>query len=273
MQAWAAVIILGVFGLAFGSFFNVLIYRLPRGISIVRPGSHCPHCQAPIRWQDNIPLLSYILLLGRCRNCKGKISIQYPLVELFTGLIFAGSYILARTTGFSRIRPSDVTPLHTAIVIIFLCVMLLIFVIDLQHQIIPDELNIVLFILGLISAILLKPSFSPSWQSSLIGMFILSGFFFLFAVLIGGFGIGDVKAALGIGLFFGWQLTIVLALISFIIGGIFAIFLGAYLLFKGKYRPRTAIPFGPYLALASVITIFFGDRILSWYLSFFVLGG
>ncbi len=273
MSLFLSSLILFVFGLAFGSFFNVLIYRLPRDLSIVKPGSFCPSCEKPIKWYDNIPILSYCLLRGKCRNCGAKISLKYPLVELAGGIIFAGTPILAKLTGFSRVPGEEVTSPHIAVAIIFLSILFLTLMIDLEWQIIPDQLNIALFILALISVFLLKPSFSPSYVSSLIGMFVLAGFFFLLAVLIGGMGMGDVKMAVGLGFLFGWQMTLVIAFLSFLIGGIYAIFLLLRLIIVRKYKPRIAIAFGPYLAIASAITLFAGEKLLNWYLGFFKTAG
>ncbi len=190
-------------------------------------------------------------------------------MELFSGVIFAGTPLLARALGLSRVPPVSLTTFHIAIAVIFVCIMFLVLVIDLQHQIIPDQLNIALLVVAVISTFALNPSFTTGWVSSLVGMLILAGFFFLLAISIGGMGMGDVKMALGLGFFFGWRLTFVLAFISFLVGGVFAIAIGIRLIARRKYRPRVAIPFGPYLAVASVITLFAGDKILSWYLSFF----
>ena len=269
MSAVAINVFLFLLGLVFGSFFNVLIYRLPRDLSIIKPGSHCPHCKTAIKWYDNIPLLSYILLGGKCRACGGKISFRYPLIEFLTGVIFVGVPSLAKLVGLSGVKSAQVSSAHQAVSVIFVLLMMLIFVIDLEHQIIPDQLNLALFILALVAVFVLRPTISPSLMSSAIGMFALSIFFFALAVSIGGMGMGDVKMAIGLGLFFGWQLVLVVAFLAFLIGGVFAIFLALRLVVSKKYRPRIAIPFGPYLAIASAITLFYGEKILGWYLSFF----
>lgn len=260
-----------ILGLVFGSFFNVLIYRLPRELSIVRPGSFCPACRHPIAWYDNIPLLSWLILRGRCRHCGAPISVRYPLVELMAGVIFAGVPLLSRAIGLARVAAEAVTALHIAFAIIFVSLLALVLIIDLEHQIIPDELNIAMFVLGWMAVFALNPSISPGWISSLIGMFVLSVFFLAFALLIGGFGIGDVKLALGLGAFFGWQLLIVAAFLSFAVGGVFAIAYAIFLLFKRKLRARIAIPFGPYLTVGAVTALFVGQRLLMWYLSLFHL--
>lgn len=266
---WFSLVVLFVFGLVFGSFFNVLIYRLPRDLSVAHPGSRCPHCDHPIRWYDNIPLVSYVLLGAKCRHCGAPISLRYPLVELAGGFIFAGVPWLGSLYGYTRVPVEQVTPFHHAFAIICVSVFFLILLIDLEHKIIPDQLSIALFAAAWLSVLLLRPAFSPDWVSSLAGMFVLSLFFFLFALAIGGFGMGDVKLALGLGVLFGWEQLLVVAMLSFIIGGLFAIGIAARLYSAKKLKARTEIPFGPYLAVGAGIALYSASNLLSWYLSFF----
>ncbi len=262
-------VVLFVFGLVFGSFFNVLIYRLPRDLSIIFPRSYCPHCKKPIRWYDNIPLLSYVILKAKCRFCGVPISIRYPLVELAAGLIFAGVPLLGSLWGYTYVPAGQVTPIHDAFAIAAVSIFFLVLVIDFEHQIIPDQLSIALFAVGWLSVLVLRPGFSPGWASSLIGMFVLSAFFFVFALAIGGFGMGDVKLAIGMGALFGWQQLLVAAMLSFLIGGAAAVFFAGYLLLRRRLKARIPIPFGPYLAVASVVSVFFAGRLMQWYLAFF----
>jgi leader peptidase (prepilin peptidase)/N-methyltransferase len=270
MERMAALnyVVLFIFGLVFGSFFNVLIYRLPRDLSIVFPGSHCPHCKKPIRWYDNIPLLSYIILRAKCRFCGAPISIRYPLVELAGGLIFAGVPLLGSLWGYTNVPAGMVTPIHDALAIAAISVFFLALVIDFEHQIIPDQLSVALFAIGWLGVLVLYPGFSPGWVSSLIGMFVLSAFFFAFALAIGGFGMGDVKLAIGMGALFGWQQLLVAAMISFVAGGAIAVLFAGYLLLRRKLKARIQIPFGPYLAVGSVVSVFVAERLMQWYLSF-----
>jgi len=262
-------VVLFVFGLAFGSFFNVLIYRLPRDLSIVSPGSSCPHCKKPIRWYDNIPLLSFVILRAKCRFCAAPISIRYPLVELAGGLIFSCVPLLGSLWGYTHVPVELVTPIHDAMAIAAVCVFFLVLVIDFEHQIIPDQLSVALFVLGWLSVLALNPAFSPGWISSLIGMFILSVFFFVFALAIGGFGMGDVKLAIGMGALFGWQQLLVAAMLSFLAGGAIAVLYAGFLLMRRKLKARIQIPFGPYLAVGSAVSLFVADRLMHWYLGFF----
>lgn len=266
---WFSLAVLFVFGLVFGSFFNVLIYRLPRDLSVVHPGSHCPQCDQPIKWYDNIPLLSYVLLGAKCRHCHAPISLRYPLVELAGGLIFAGVPWLGGAYGYTRVPVGQITPFHDAIAIVCVSIFFLVFVIDCEHKLIPDQLNIALFAAAWLAVVVLHPGFSPGWASSLIGMFLLSLFFFIFALALGGFGMGDVKMALGLGVLFGWEQLLVVAMLSFIIGGLAAIGIAARLYLGGKLKARTEIPFGPYLSLGAATGLFAAAPLLNWYLGFF----
>lgn len=262
-------VVLFVFGLVFGSFFNVLIYRLPRDLSIIFPRSYCPHCKKPIRWYDNIPLLSYVILKAKCRSCGAPISVRYPLVELAGGLIFAGVPLLGSLWGYTHVPAELVTPIYDAFAIAAVSIFFLVLVIDFEHKIIPDQLSIALFAVGWLSVLVLRPGFSPGWGSSLIGMFVLSAFFFVFALAIGGFGMGDVKLAIGMGALFGWQQLLVAAMLSFLIGGAAAVFFAGYLLLRRRLKARIPIPFGPYLAVGSVASVFIAERLMQWYLAFF----
>ncbi len=266
----AVYIVLFIFGLVFGSFFNVLIYRLPLDQSVVFPPSRCPKCRAFIRWYDNIPLVSWVLLGAKCRECKTAISIRYPMVELCGGLIFAGVPLLGHTVGYTRVMPSQITVWHDVIAVAVVSVLFIMLVIDFDHQIIPDQLSIAMLALGWLGVFVLHPGFSPGWLSSIIGMFVLSLFFFIFALLLGGFGMGDVKLAVGMGALLGWEVLIVAAMLSFFVGGVVAIVYALYLLSKKKLRSGIPIPFGPYLAVATFISLFWGHRILSWYMGFFM---
>jgi len=271
MESMAALkyVVLFIFGLVFGSFFNVLIYRLPRDLSVIFPRSFCPHCKKAIRWYDNVPLLSYVILRAKCRFCGAPISVRYPLVELAGGLIFAGVPLLGSLWGYTHVPAEMVNPIHDALAIAVVSVFFLVLVIDFEHQIIPDQLSIALFAVGWLSVLVAYPGFSLGWVSSLIGMFVLSAFFFVFALAIGGFGMGDVKLAVGIGALFGWQQLLVATMLSFLIGGAVAVCFAGYLLLRRKLKARIPIPFGPYLAVASVVSLFFAERLMQWYLAFF----
>ena len=242
-----------IFGGMIGSFLNVCICRLPKEQSIVWPGSHCPHCQKPIRFYDNIPLLSYFLLKGKCRYCKGPISIQYPVVEGITAL---SSLFL-----IMRFGPS----LSFLFYFAFIAALIVITVIDLYHQIIPDVISLPGIGVGLLASLLVP---EITFWNSLIGILLGGGSLFLVATLYQwlfkreGMGGGDVKLLAMIGAFLGWKAVILTILLSSLIGSITGIFI---MVLKGK-DSKYAIPFGPFLSLGAVISLFYGESLIRWYL-------
>jgi leader peptidase (prepilin peptidase)/N-methyltransferase len=244
-----------IFGAIIGSFLNVCIMRLPKGESIITPGSHCPHCQNPIKFYDNIPLISYFLLRGKCRKCKKKISIQYPLVEGITAIC---SFILFLKYGAS---------LSYLFYFSFVAALVVITVIDLYHQIIPDVISIPGIGVGLLSALILP---HITFFNSLIGIILGGGSLFVVATLYQwlfkreGMGGGDVKLLAMIGAFLGWESVCITIISSAFIGSITGIIMIA---FKGK-NFKYAIPFGPFLSLGAVITLFYENKILFWYFQF-----
>lgn len=242
-----------IFGAMVGSFLNVCIHRLPKEESIVRPGSHCPKCKTPIRFYDNIPLLSYLLLGGKCRHCKAPISIQYPIVEAITAL---SSFFLFITFGVS---------LSFFYYFSFVAALIAITVIDLYHQIIPDVISLPGIVIGLLGSLVIP---QITFWSSLIGVISGGGSLFLVATVYQwlfkreGMGGGDVKLLAMIGAFLGWKAVILTILLSSFIGSIIGI---TVMLIKGKDF-KYAIPFGPFLALGAVISLFWGENLTSWYL-------
>ena len=242
-----------VFGALVGSFLNVCIFRLPKEESIVWPGSHCPHCRKSIRFYDNIPLISYILLKGKCRHCNGPISIQYPLIEGITAL---GSLILFMKFGLS---------LSYLFYFIFVASLIVITVIDLYHQIIPDVISLPGIGVGLLASLILP---KITLFNSLIGILLGGGSLFLVATVYQwlfkreGMGGGDVKLLAMIGAFLGWKAVILTILLSSLIGSITGIII---MVLKGKDF-KYAIPFGPFLSLGAVISLFYGENIIRWYL-------
>jgi leader peptidase (prepilin peptidase)/N-methyltransferase len=242
-----------IFGAMVGSFLNVCIHRLPKEESIVRPGSHCPKCKTPIRFYDNIPLLSYLLLGGKCRHCKAPISIQYPIVEAITAL---SSFFLFITFGVS---------LSFFYYFSFVAALIAITVIDLYHQIIPDVISLPGIVIGLLGSLVIS---QITFWSSLIGVISGGGSLFLVATVYQwlfkreGMGGGDVKLLAMIGAFLGWKAVILTIFLSSFIGSIIGI---TVMLIKGKDF-KYAIPFGPFLALGAVISLFWGENLISWYL-------
>jgi len=250
-----------IIGLAVGSFLNVCIYRLPRGESLISPPSHCPECGSLIKWYDNIPLLSYLMLKGKCRNCSHLISPRYPLVEGLTGLFYLFAFLFHRSNGSPFILFFRD--------IVFISFLIPIFFIDLNDRIIPNSLSYSLLIVGLLFGLLTK-----SFLSTLLGMGIGAGLF-LGIHLLGSFflkeeslGVGDIKLAAGIGAFLGWKAALLCFFLSFVLGGVIS---GILLLAHLKGR-RDRIPFAPFLVTGAFISIFFGEKLIHFYLTFSMFG-
>ena len=245
-------ILIFILGLIVGSFCNVCIYRIPKNESIIYPTSHCPKCRSKIKPVDNIPLLSFILLKGRCRNCKSKISIQYPMVEFLSGLIYLIIYLIY---GLS---------VQTLIYIILSSALIIIAFIDLNEQIVPDVISLPGIVTGFIISF-----FVPyiSFINSALGV-VVGGGIILIIALVGSMifkkeamGGGDIKLAAMIGAFLGWRYTIISLFLGFFLGALAGIFL---ILSKIKSK-EDMVPFGPFIALGSLITLLWGEKIIAWY--------
>jgi leader peptidase (prepilin peptidase)/N-methyltransferase len=242
-----------IFGALIGSFLNVCIFRLPKEESIVWPGSYCPHCKKPIKFYDNVPLVSYLFLRGRCRNCHSPISFQYPLIEGITAL---ASLILFLKFGFS---------LSYLFYFLFVAALIVITVIDLYHQIIPDVISLPGIGVGLIASLIVR---QITFFNSLAGILVGGGSLFLVATIYQwlfkreGMGGGDVKLLAMIGAFLGWKAVILTILVSSLVGSITGIFI---MILKGKDF-KYAIPFGPFLSIGAVVSLSFGENIVQWYL-------
>lgn len=244
-----------LFGAMVGSFLNVCIHRLPKEESIVVPRSRCPACQTPIRAWDNIPLVSYILLRGRCRACQHPISWRYPLVEAITALLFV---LTVSRFGLT---------LKSAFLLTFLCGLVVVSFIDLDHQIIPNAITLPGIPLGLIGGLLVR---EPPLLDRLIGTLAGAGFLYLVlfygGVLYGqeAMGEGDLNLIALVGAFLGWKAVVVTILIACLVGS--AVGLG--LMAVKRLGRRQHIPFGPFLALGAVVGLFWGELLLGWYLRF-----
>lgn len=252
MMLASGALIAGAFGAIFGSFLNVVAYRLPRHESVVAPRSRCPHCEAPIRALDNVPMLSWLALRGRCRDCAAPISARYPLVELATALLVAAAVATAST----------LPDILTGVVLVLLLVPVTL--IDLDHRIIPNKLMLI----GTVAALVLLGLHPQDLVEHLIAA-VAAGGFLLAAALArpGGMGMGDVKLAAVLGLFLGRAVGPAM-LIALLAGTLIGAFVIAR---KGTAAGRkTAIPFGPFLALGGVVGLFAGDAIVDWYLATFV---
>ena len=249
------IVLIFILGLIVGSFSNVCIYRIPRNESIIFPASHCPKCRSNISPKDNIPLLSYILLKGRCRNCKSKISMQYPIVELLSGLIYLIIYLVY---GLS---------VQTLIYIILSSALIIIAFIDLNEQIVPDVISLPGIVIGFIISF-----FVPyiSFINSALGVLVGGGIILIIGLAgsvifkkeaMGG---GDVKLAAMIGAFLGWRYITISLFLGFFLGALAGIIL---IISKIKSREDT-VPFGPFIVLGSFITLLWGGKIISWYIGF-----
>ena len=242
-----------VFGMVVGSFLNVCICRMPKDESIVSPPSHCPHCSYQIRWYDNIPVVSYLLLRGKCRGCGARISIQYPLVELLNGVL---TLLL-----FLHFGPT----LAFAALLLFCSALVVITFIDIEHQIIPDEISLPGIVLGFVLSFFLK---GHTWLNSLLGILAGGGSLLLVAYsyqrLTGkeGMGGGDIKLLAMMGAFLGWKAVPFIIFTGSLIGSV----IGVSIMLFQKKDSKMAIPFGPYLAFGAVLYIFYGKPLIRWYL-------
>lgn len=254
-----------LFGAVFGSFLNVLIYRLSKGQSPFVGRSKCPSCKKQISWQHNIPLISFFWLRGKCANCHKKISWHYPLVELLTASLFLWWYLIGMN--FFRLEGNYLDIVQPVFWLVMGMLLMVVFFADLWFGVIPDLINLLVLGLALIYRIVLV----TTGQMRLIdfelaimaGLVLYLIFYFLVYITKGkGFGLGDVKLAPGLGLLLGWQKTIILWFVSFILGSLVAIIL---LLLRKKSMKQT-IPFGPFLVIGTGIALFFGDKLWVWYM-------
>jgi leader peptidase (prepilin peptidase) / N-methyltransferase len=238
-----------IFGAAIGSFLNVCIFRIPAKESIVKPLSQCPHCHHPIRFYDNIPIVSFILLRARCRDCGGKISWRYPLVELITALL---ALLLFMKFGLT---------FNFLVFFIFTAVLIVITFIDLDHQIIPDILSLPGIPIFLLAAIFIV---KLPWLEALIGLLVGGGVLFLIAYIYElitkreGMGGGDIKLLAMIGGFLGWKSLIFVLLFSSLAGAV----VGITVMIIKKQDMKYAVPFGPFLSAAAVAYIFWGNAFI-----------
>ena len=243
------------FGLVIGSFLNVCIYRLPLKQSIVWPASRCPSCERPLAWYENVPVVAWLALGGRCRTCHTSISVMYPIVELVTGALFVGGYLLYGVTPLGFVR------------IAFGCAMIVLFVIDLKHHILPNIITVTGVPIGLALSLFLP----PGWMESLIGLVLGGGVLFVIGEAyyrlrgIDGLGMGDVKMLAMIGAFLGWRLTLVTLIFASFAGAL----TGVALLVSGRGGMKAALPFGSFLAVGAGVAAVAGTQLFNWYVSLY----
>jgi leader peptidase (prepilin peptidase) / N-methyltransferase len=249
----AAAALAGGLGLLLGSFLNVVAYRLPRGESLVAPASRCPGCEAPIKPWDNVPVLSWLLLRGRCRSCGTAIAWRYPLVELATGLLLALVVVVVGTD-----------PEELWLGLAFALLLVPVAVIDIDFRIIPNTLMIA----GAVTAVALLVAFDPdALPEHLIAAFAAGGFLLAAALAYpAGMGMGDVKLAFVMGLFLGQEVGVAM-LVALVAGS--AVGIGVIAVKGSKAGRKTAIPFGPFLALGGLVALLAGEPVIDWYLNTF----
>jgi leader peptidase (prepilin peptidase)/N-methyltransferase len=241
-----------VLGAIVGSFLNVCIHRLPRGQSIVWPASACPGCRRALAWYENIPVVAYIALRGRCRTCHAPISLRYLVVELVTSVMFA--------TAWWYYGPG---PLLTAR-LVFGCALITLFAIDLEHHLLPNRITLPGILIGFVFSAFTE----PGWLDSLIGILVGGGLLFGVAELYyrvrheEGLGMGDVKMLAMIGAFVGWKLTLVTLMMASLSGTV----IGLFLIVTGRGSMKYALPFGTFLALGAAAATTIGPAMLEWYM-------
>jgi len=246
----AALFLFGI-GLVVGSFLNVCIYRLPREESLAWPASHCTSCDRPLSWYENVPVLSWAVLRGRCRTCKAPITIRYPIVELITGLLFLAGYFAIGLTPLLGVR------------LLFACAMIVLFAIDLEHQILPNVITLPGIVIGFASSLFLPPG--P--KSALIGLLVGGLFPFLIAEAYlrirgrEGMGMGDFKMLAMVGAFLGWPLVWITLILSCVLG----IVIGGGALLISRRGMATRIPFGTFIAVAALICAYLEGPVLALY--------
>jgi len=244
-----------LFGLIVGSFLNVCIYRLPRKQSIVWPASRCTSCGRELAWFENVPVFGWLALGGRCRTCRAPVSAMYPIVETVTGILFGAAMYWYGPTPLGVVRTA------------FGCAMIVLFVIDLQHRILPNAITVPGAVIGLVISVFLP----PGWVSSLIGVLVGGGLLFAVAEAyyrvrgVDGLGMGDVKMLAMIGAFLGWQLALVTLMLASFGGAV----LGIGLLSTGRGGMQAALPFGTFLAVGAAIAAVAGDPLVTWYMGFY----
>jgi leader peptidase (prepilin peptidase)/N-methyltransferase len=242
----------GLVGAVIGSFLNVCIYRLPRGRSVVWPASACPSCRRPLAWYENVPVVSWLVLLGHCRTCQAAITSRYPLVEALTGAMFAAAwwYYGPGWVLVSRL--------------ILGCALIVLFAIDLEHQLLPNLITVPGIVVGFALSFLT----GVGWVSSLIGIAIGGGLLFAIAEAYyrvrgeEGLGMGDVKMLAMIGAFLGWPATLMTLMMGSIAGSI----VGMLIIALRRGDMKYALPFGTFLAMGAALSATIGPNLLRWYL-------
>jgi leader peptidase (prepilin peptidase)/N-methyltransferase len=244
----------GLLGLCVGSFLNVCIYRLPLDQSLAWPGSHCPRCSRPLAWFENIPVVAWLALRGRCRSCRTRISVVYPLVEAFTGAMFLWA---TWQYGVDWLLASR---------LLLGCALIVLFFIDLEHRILPNVITVPGTAIGFLFSFVAP----PGWVSSLIGLTVggliplVIAEVYLRVRRVEGLGMGDVKMLALVGAFLGWKQVLLTLVMASILGSL----VGVPLAIRQRDM-KAAMPFGTFLAIAAMISATAGDAMIAWYLGFY----
>lgn len=245
-----------ILGLCIGSFLNCVIYRLETKKSFLKGRSFCPKCKHQLSWKDLFPVFSFFFLKGKCRYCKIKISIQYPLIEILTALLFLAIFWQFRLNNFLDI------------IFLFFIVssLIIIFVYDFKYYLIPDKILFPAIGITFFYRLIFDFDFILNY---ILAAFLASGFFFLiFAISKGKWmGFGDVKLAILMGFLLGFPNVLVALFLAFLFGA----FVGIILMIYGKKKLKSEIPFGPFLITGTFLALFFGESLITWYISFFML--
>lgn len=251
---WLLLSYLALMGSCLGSFLNVVIYRLPRGQSLVSPGSRCPQCGYALRWYDNLPVVSWTLLGGRCRQCHAPISAQYPMVEIITALLF--------------VLVAWLTPVGPLLVsrLILVAILVALFGIDLKHQILPNSITLPGIIVGLLFSLITPPGWQDALVGAVLGAAILYGIAAAYYAVRReeGLGMGDVKMLAMVGAFLGWKAVLVTLVLSSFSGAA----IGLALIAAQRGGMKLALPFGTFLALGALAAMLVGEPLIAWYAGF-----
>jgi leader peptidase (prepilin peptidase)/N-methyltransferase len=245
-------LVVATFGAVIGSFLNVCIYRIPHRASIVLPASACPHCRHELSWYENIPILSWIVLRGRCRSCRAWIGARYPIVEAITAALFAGAWWFYGPSILFASR------------IVFGCALIVLFAIDLEHKLLPNVITVPGIVVGFLFSFFTE----PGWIDSLLGIAVGGGillivfYLWLWVRKIEALGMGDPKMLAMVGAFLGWKMTLLTLMLGSLIGSL----VGAVLIVSKRGSLASQLPFGCFLALGAAVAATVGPGVLNWYL-------
>ena len=247
--------ILVILGLAVGSFLNVCVHRIPLGQSLSHPPSRCPSCGHALRWLDNVPVVSYAVLGGKCRQCRAPISIRYPAIEAATMGLFVLHGVVFGWTPLLVPR------------LVFACAMVVLFAIDLEHHLLPDVITLPGIVLGLVSSAVLPPGLRDALIGTVVGggvLWLVGEAYFRYSGQEG-MGFGDVKMLAMVGAFLGWQLMLLTLVASSVAGSL----IGFLVILLKRGGMKYALPYGTFLALGALAASLFGEPILDWYRSLY----